>query len=132
MAERATRPVEIRDLHTGRLFKRFVAPGRAISVSMSGNYVAVVVARSHSRELLRYRRRGTFLGRSRLPNGASPYGLTVGARTIFAVDAKTGITRIVANATAPPVGLSILGRRVGWAENLGRDRSTVRAITLPE
>jgi WD40-like Beta Propeller Repeat/Dipeptidyl peptidase IV (DPP IV) N-terminal region len=133
-------PVEIRDLHTGRLFKRFVAPGRAISVSMSGNYVAVVVARSHSRELLRYRRRGKFLGRSRLPNGASPYGLTVGARTIvyaggrriFAVDAKTGITRIVANATAPPVGLSILGRRVGWAENLGRDRSTVRAITLPE
>jgi hypothetical protein len=50
---------------------------------------------------------------------------------IVAVDAETGKTRILARPAAPPVGLSILGRRVVWAENLRRDRARVRALDLP-
>jgi hypothetical protein len=49
-------------------------------------------------------------------------------RTIVAVDARTGRRRPLARAAAVPVGLSIVGRRVAWAENLGRS-ARIRSVT---
>ena len=44
-------------------------------------------------------------------------------RTIYVMDAVTGATRVLARRRVTPVGLSIEGKRVAWAENVsGRGR----------
>jgi hypothetical protein len=48
-------------------------------------------------------------------------------RKIFLLDGVTGKTSLLAVSHEPPVGLSIDGRRVAWAENV-----RIRAITLPD
>ena len=50
-------------------------------------------------------------------------------RSIRVVDVKTKHVRTVATAAATPIGLSIAGRRVAWAENVA-GRARIRAITL--
>jgi hypothetical protein len=50
-------------------------------------------------------------------------------RTIYALDARNGSPRVVAHAAKSPIGLSIAGRRVAWAENIGRG-ARVRAVFL--
>jgi hypothetical protein len=50
-------------------------------------------------------------------------------RDIYAVGARTGTRRLLARAGATPIGLSMAGRRVAWAENRG-GRAYVRAVTL--
>ena len=51
-------------------------------------------------------------------------------RTIFVLDARRGRPRVVARAASTPIGLSIVGRRIAWAETLGR-YARIRAVTLP-
>jgi Tol biopolymer transport system component len=51
-------------------------------------------------------------------------------RVIFVLDARRGRPRVVARAASTPVGLSIVGRRIAWAEKLGRT-ARVRAVVLP-
>jgi Tol biopolymer transport system component len=51
-------------------------------------------------------------------------------KTIRTVDARTLKTAVLARATAEPVGLSVSGRRVAWAENVA-GRGRIRAIMLP-
>jgi hypothetical protein len=50
--------------------------------------------------------------------------------TIRALDARTKRMRVLARTRKTPIGLSIDGRRVAWAENAGRV-AHVRALTLP-
>jgi hypothetical protein len=51
-------------------------------------------------------------------------------RTIRLVDSQTLAASVLAVAPVRPIGLSVSGRRVAWAENL-RARSRIRALTLP-
>ena len=51
-------------------------------------------------------------------------------RGIWLLDTRTKRTSRLATAAALPVGLSIEGRRVAWAENL-RSRARIRAVFLP-
>lgn len=50
-------------------------------------------------------------------------------RTIWALDATTGKRTLVAVAKGKPIGLSIEGRRIAWAENVGR-AGRIRAVQL--
>lgn len=50
-------------------------------------------------------------------------------RTLYALDAREGSPRVVARAAATPIGLSIVGRRIAWAENLPRG-ARIRALLL--
>jgi hypothetical protein len=50
-------------------------------------------------------------------------------RSIRALDVKTKRVRTIATAAATPIGLSIAGRRVAWAENFA-GRARIRAIVL--
>jgi TolB protein len=131
--------VQIRNARTGALVRSFGTRGTAVNVAMSASYVAVVVRSGAGLELRRYRTDGRLLGAAALPAGVSAHLVTMAGKTIVyptrarivAVDAETGKTRILVRPAAPPVGLSILGRRVVWAENLRRDRARVRALDLP-
>ena len=79
---------------------------------------------------------GKQIGTLRLPLGASPE-LSVGnsaivfrvGRSIRVVDVHTKRIRTVAKAAGTPIGLSIAGNRVAWAENVA-GRGRIRAITL--
>ena len=51
-------------------------------------------------------------------------------KTIVSVDTATGAKSMLARAVSTPIGLSIEGRRVAWAENVG-GRGRVRAGYLP-
>jgi sugar lactone lactonase YvrE len=128
----------VRGARTGALVKRFDIPGRAVSIAMASKYLAVVEWKGGSRfQLRRYRPDGRFLGAASLPKGV--FSVMGGARAlvyaaggrIFAVDALTGRTRVVARPVAFEGGLSILNRRVVWAESASRNRTRIRAIDLP-
>jgi hypothetical protein len=49
-------------------------------------------------------------------------------RSIYVIDARSGRLHLVARAAGNPTGLSIVGRRIAWAENVGRG-ARVRAVT---
>jgi hypothetical protein len=117
--------------------KRFDIPGRAVSIAMASRYVAVVERQGGSRfQLRRYRADGRFLGATNLPKGV--FSVLGGSRAlvyvaggkIFAVDALTGRTRVVARPVASAGDLSILNRRVIWTERAGRNRTRIQAIEL--
>jgi hypothetical protein len=79
---------------------------------------------------------GSTLGELRLPRDASP-ALSVSdsaivfrvGRSIRAVAVNGARIRTVARASGTPVGLSIAGNRIAWAENVG-GRGRIRAVTL--
>jgi hypothetical protein len=52
------------------------------------------------------------------------------AKQIWVLDGPTGKRRLIATAAAHPVGLSIEGRRIAWAENL-KTTARVRALLAP-
>jgi Tol biopolymer transport system component len=131
--------VEIRNARSGALLKSFTAPGTALAVASSAKYVAVLVRNGPRLELHRFRADGTALGSSMVPSVVDSYHFSLGSRAIvyatggriFATDAETGKTMVVARPKAPPVGVSVLGRRLVWAENVARNRALIRAVVLP-
>jgi Tol biopolymer transport system component len=113
------------------------------SVGLGGNRLAVlsVLARSHEARIT------LFDAHSGAPQhvvpvpGGSPFELAgVSGRwvvfrtgkTIRALDASTLRTAILAVARDGPIGLSVSGRRVAWAENAcSCTGGRIRALTLP-
>ncbi|HKS79698.1 MAG TPA: hypothetical protein VJQ07_12615, partial [Gaiellaceae bacterium] len=51
-------------------------------------------------------------------------------RFVYRLDARAGSPRLIARTAAPPIGLSVSGRRIAWGENI-RGRARIEAITLP-
>jgi hypothetical protein len=129
--------VEVRDVDTGSLVAS-VSPGAApLAIGLSSTVIGVL-GRSGGRLILGWYglATGKQLGTLRLPLGASPE-LSVGdtaivfrvGRSIRVVDVHTKRIRTVAKAAGTPIGLSIAGDRVAWAENVA-GRGRIRAITL--
>ena len=127
-----TSPLTIRNSRTGALVRSFDTPGAVDALAMSRSYIAAV----YGLGLRRYRADGRLLGVTKLSGNS--YGLSIAGRTIVsahgrtivAVDALTGKTTILTRAATFPVGLSIIGRRVIWAENI-RGHGRIRALQLP-
>jgi hypothetical protein len=112
--------VEVRDL-SGNVVSHFTPVGRVRAIALTRTYAAVLV----SGRVERYRvPSGTLVGATPVP-GAAPEldgsGKTVILRvgkTIKALDTASGTVKTVATASATPIGLSIEGRVVAWAENV--------------
>jgi hypothetical protein len=133
----ATAPVEVRDILTGSLVMS-VSPGSTpVAVGLS-TAVLAVLGRSAGNLVLDWYdvSTGSTLGELRLPRDASP-ALSVSdsaivfrvGRSIRAVAVNGARIRTVARASGTPVGLSIAGNRIAWAENVG-GRGRIRAVTL--
>jgi WD40-like Beta Propeller Repeat len=124
--------IEIRHARTGLLQKAIVATGHAETIALSRSVVAVLAG---GRLSIYGRASGRRLSTVRVPRGVAPElsaaGRTVvfrAAKTIWLVSGRR--LRRLAVAQAVPIGLSIEGRRVAWAENAG-GRGRIRAVTLP-
>jgi WD40-like Beta Propeller Repeat len=124
----------------GRRVSSFEAPGASAGVALAGGRVAVGTQDLAGQGLLTLfaATTGRRLASARLPGPAAEVVgandrwviFRTGTRTIRAFDMRTSKARILAIARAAPIGLSVTGRRVAWAENTGLS-ARVRALTLP-
>jgi Tol biopolymer transport system component len=136
IAPRLHSTVETRDALTGRLIKRFTIGGHARATSLGPDYVALLVNHEPGVRVELRNLNGSFRSAAAVP--ASVRSVSAAGRTVvFAtghvirrLDARTGAVTALANASRTPVGLTIEGRRVAWAEN-GRGGARIRAFTAP-
>jgi WD40 repeat protein len=129
---------DVRRLSDGRLVTHVERPGWAgRAVALSSRVGAILTQRGGVRRLELFdSRTGRSLGSVPAPRGlvADPKatGDTIFYRvgtTIWALDVRTKRTRVLARAGGRPIGLSVDGRRLAWAENRG-GRAYVRAVEL--
>ncbi len=130
-------PVEVRDVLTGSLVTSVSPNGVPVAIALSGGALAIL-SRAAGKLVLDWYEMptGKPLGSVRVPPTTTP-ALSAGdnaivfrvGRSIRVVDVRTKNMRKIATAAATPIGLSIAGRRVAWAENVA-GRARIRAITL--
>jgi hypothetical protein len=130
-------PVEVLDARSGSRVASVSVQSTPVAIGLSATALAVL-GRSAGRLVLDWydATSGKPLGTLKLPPGAAPT-LSVGDRTIVfrvgrsirAVAIHGKRVRPVAKAGGTPIGLSIVGNRIAWAENVG-GRGRIRAVTL--
>jgi hypothetical protein len=145
IAPAATPRIEVRDLASGNLVGAFELAGRRLrGLALSGDFVAVLTSVRGSRGVVtrieRYSHRGERIATRTVDTGTAAGLSASGSRIAFRVgrsirilDTGSGDIAEVARAAATPIGLSIEGRRVAWAENVrigGKLRGRVRAVTV--
>ncbi len=118
----------------GRTLSRAQPHGVAVALAVTRTITAAIVREGAVWRLEIYspRRHNVVLPRRPVPElAASGRNLVLSiGRSIVAVSVRSGRPRIIARAAATPIGLSLVGRRVAWAENF-RKSARVRAVTLP-
>lgn len=133
-ARKDLREVEVRDAVTGRLLQRFTAPARVRALAISNDRVVVLTARGLYPVL-----RNTFPQLVRVPPGTAPEVSVSPAGIVYRVGRSIwhlppgGRATRVAVAAAAPIGLSIEGSRVAWAENVGSGsaaRGRIQAVDV--
>jgi len=120
-----------------KLATRFVVTGDVEALVLSHSRVAILVRREGRRRIeLRVARNGALTRSVPVPRSISPSisiadrALVFGVgRVIHLLDGVTGRTSAIGSAASRPIGLSIEGKRVAWAENV-RGRGRIRAIML--
>jgi hypothetical protein len=129
-------PIQIRDARTGRLVRRFAIEGSAAAVALGSSYVALLVDHNRRLRVEVYNLSGSFRNGAAVPfrvDSISAAGRNVvfaAGHTIRRLDARTGVVTTLATAGRTPVGLTIEGRRVVWAEN-SRSGARIRAVMAP-
>ena len=129
--------VEVRDAVAGALRASFVPTGRISALGMDAETVVVLARSGGEAQVAWYSARsGALLEASKVPRGVNDVvdvsGRTIVLRlgkTILAIDTRTGRVRELAQASSTPIGLSIEGTRVAWAEN-AKTRGAIRAVTV--
>jgi Tol biopolymer transport system component len=133
-------PGEVRSA-AGRLIASFEAPGATGGVALTGTRVAVLTRdlEGGGHLTLFSAPSGKLLATVAVP-GAKPVMAganarwvvyTTGTRTIRAVDLRTLRTTTLAVARRAPLGLSVSGRRVAWAENVAGGGRVVALSLAP-
>jgi hypothetical protein len=130
-------PVEVRNAATGLLVTSISPNGTPFAITLSGDTLALL-GRSGGKVVLSWYDvpSGKEMGSLTVPAATSPAlsagdGLVVFrvGRAIRVIDTATTHVRTIAKAAATPIGLSIAGRRIAWAENVD-GRARIRAITI--
>ncbi len=110
-------------------------PTRALALARN---VAVVLAGRRETPVLELYEVGTgaLVSRVAVPRGSGSLS-AAGRHVVFRVgkaiwllDVTTRRKRVLARAAAIPLGLSLEGQRVAWAENIGRG-GRIRMVSLP-
>jgi hypothetical protein len=128
-------PVEIRDAGTGNVLTRVVPRGVPDAVALSADVLATLERSALGLRIAWYDAdNGHPLGSVPVPKNTSPE-LSVGGQLIVfrvgdsirSVDINSHAVRTLTKASATPIGLSIQGSRVAWAENV-KGRGRIRAL----
>jgi hypothetical protein len=128
-------PVTIVDADTGQQFAAVVPQGVPVAIALSAHVLATLEQTPLGLRLAWYRAQtGQPLGSMPVPRTTAP-ALTANdreivfrlGRSIRAVDVASHGVRTLARAAAPPVGLSLSGNWLRWAENIGTS-ARIRAL----
>ena len=133
--------VEIRNAATGDLISEFAPPGAGRAIALTGSVAAVIDDLGYgTTQIERYdATTGALLGSTgniaagdtlAAAGGGNTSVAAVGGKKIEAMDATTGAQRVLDVSPAPPIGLSIAGKRIAWAVN-AHGHGEVLALTLP-
>jgi Tol biopolymer transport system component len=125
--------IELRATATGRVLASFNSERLPSEVALAGSRVALLYAKPRQLEIRSLS--GTLLRQASVAGAANlslsgRWAVYRTGRTIRGLDVRNGRSIVVARAAVVPVGLSLDGRRVAWAEQLGRT-SRIRAVVLP-
>ena len=129
-------PVQIHDARTGRLIKRFAIGGYARAIALGPDYVALLVDHDPGVRVELYCLNGS--RRTAVAVPSSVRSLSAAGRSVVftagtairRLDTRTGGVTTLAKTRWAPVGLTIEGRRVVWAENVS-GTARIRALTAP-
>jgi hypothetical protein len=131
-------PIDIVDAQTGDPIASAQPQGTPIAVALSPHVLATLERTPLGTRVAWY---DPETGR---PSGSTPVAAATSprlavsdryivfrvGRSIRGISVATGKTRTLARAAAPPVGLSLVGSRLAWAENL-KHGARIRALHLP-
>jgi hypothetical protein len=131
--------VVVKDAVTGVDVGSFSSAGTPLALAFAASVVAVLESTTDGRQIEFRTPSGTFLRTAVVPYKATDLS-TTNKRAVFSlgksirtVRVAAGASTTVATAASTPIGLSIEGTRVAWAENVkihGVDRGRIRAITV--
>jgi Tol biopolymer transport system component len=128
--------VEVREVATGRPTNRFTIDGRAKAIAFGSGYEALLVDHEPGLRIELYDLNGRLRTAAAVPasfrtvSAAGNSVVFAAGRVIDRLDARSGAVTQLTTASRAPVGLTIEGHRVVWAENAA-GRSRVRAVTAP-
>jgi hypothetical protein len=133
----ATVPVQVRKVTTGALVASVSPTGTPVAISLTGQTLALLT-QSKGKLLLSWYdlASGALAGSVPLPAATAPQ-ISVSDTTIVfhvdrsirTVDTRTKHVATIAHAAGAPIGLSVTGGRVAWAENVG-GRGRIRDIVV--
>lgn len=114
-----------------------VPRGTVKAIALSFDRLAVLIERpDETKAVDRYAARGgALLGTTAVPKATASILSSSSAGVIYRVGKsiyaiRAGASKLVWKATSMPIGLSIEGRRIAWAENV-KGRGRIVALTLP-
>lgn len=130
-------PIEIVDAGTGASIARVVPEGVPLAIALTPTYLTTLERTASGPHIAWYdRATGLARGSTPVPASTSPdlsstdrVAVFHVGRSIRTVARGAAKTRTLVRAGATPIGLSIEGRRVAWAENL-KSTARIRALTL--
>ena len=130
-------PIEIRDARTGASVAQATPQGAPVAIALSARLLATLEQTPRGLLLAWYDpTSGVAAGSVPVPAGTAPelavndqtVAFRVG-RSIRTVDVATRQVRRLARAASTPIGLSLEGRRLAWADNPG-GLGRIRAVSL--
>jgi hypothetical protein len=130
-------PVEILDVRTGTSIAHVSPEGTPISIALAPHTLTMLERTTNGLRLGWYSAStGTGLGSIDVPSNTTPevsasdqFAVFRIGRFIHALAFATGHSRTVAETVGRPIGLSLEGNRVAWAENV-KGRGRIRALSL--
>ncbi|MHB8469664.1 MAG: hypothetical protein ACYDCH_07915 [Gaiellaceae bacterium] len=131
-------PLVVRDAASGTVVSRAVPGGTPIALALSARVLATLERTPLGLRLAWYDpTTGSATGSVPVPASTSPELSTSDrlivfhvARSIRVVDVRTRAVKAVAQAASIPIGLSIQGDRIAWAENV-KGRGRIRNLIEP-
>ncbi len=130
-------PIPVRSAGTGAIVARVAPPGLPVGIALAPHLLAMLVRRGEHTRIAWYDPvPGTRLGSLGVPAATSPriaasnrmIVYDVG-RALHAIDVSRHEKRAVLKLPAVPIGLSVEGNRVFWAENVG-GRGRIRSLVV--
>ncbi len=131
--------VEVRDVASATLVTRFSPKGTVKAIALSPTVAAVLVQQGSTKRIERDdAATGALIGATAIESAAAA-DLAIGAsrivyrvgRAIWVLGAMNGQPRLLRTTSATPIGLSIEGDRVAWAENVSNRRARIQLVVVP-
>ena len=122
----ASTPVEVREIDTGKVLGRFKHGGQARAIALAPAVVAVLVHDRSSTRIETYSFDGQGLAETNVSPDVTDLALSGDTVVFFSgsrikvLNARSGRMATVAKPKGVPIGLSIEGSRIAWAEDDGR------------